>query len=220
MSVVPEEAARVASGGRPWWLEPAIAAGTTIAGSVLQYKLSKSNADSAHQREVKDLSKAGLNPLLSVMGGRGAPDPGVPDFGESVSKSAANALALSQMKANVELTRSQAAESAARTTGLGIENANRAATQEADVNVSRVKSQLADMDLKQRTMLFDTAIAQARAQLKQTVSSAKGLDARRELDVLAQVGAKNVAELEKRLGEGSPAALLVLKYLNTLLLAR
>lgn len=217
---MPKDAEAVSKGGRPWWLEPAIAVGGTLAGSVLQYKLASKGANTAHQREVQDLSKAGLNPILSVMGGRGAAAPEVPDFGESISKSAANALALSQMRANLDLTRASAAKIAAETTGLGIENATRAGTQEADISFGRMRGRLAELDVQQREAVMETAIKRAKAELAQSEASAKSLRARAELDRLAAVGAKNVADLEKRLGEGSPAALLVLKYLNVLLLAR
>jgi len=220
VSVRPEDAAQVSKGGRPWWLEPAIAVGSTLAGSVLQYKLSSKGANTAHQREVQDLQKAGLNPVLSVMGGRGAAAPDVPDFGESVSKSAANALALSQMRANLEFTRANSAKVAAETTALGIDNATRAGSQESEIQLSRMRARLAELDVQTRERLFDTAIAKAKAELVQTQASAASLKARAELDRLAAVGAGNIAKLEKRLGESSPAMLLVLKYLNTLLLAR
>lgn len=217
MSVRPKDADEFSRGGAPWWLAPVAAAATTVGGSILQYKLSKKNTDTAHQREVADLKKAGLNPVLSAMGGRGASDPVSPDFGETVGKGVANALALAQMRANVDLTRAQAFETQARGSGLAIDNATRAGTQEHDINVARLKSRLAELDVEQRERLLDTAVAKAKAELAQTEASAKSLKARAQLDELARVGAKNIADLEAKLGAGSPAALLILKYLSVLM---
>lgn len=62
-------------------------------------------ADSAHQREVKDLRKAGLNPILSGTGGAGSAVPSsaaaqVEDIGESA---VASAEAAGRMKQQMEM---------------------------------------------------------------------------------------------------------------------
>lgn len=82
----------------PWWAPAAIAGGASLLGSVGSAVFGASQANkqmdfqermssTAHQREVEDLRKAGLNPILSAKLGGSSTPPGaqanVPDFGSS-----------------------------------------------------------------------------------------------------------------------------------------
>ena len=71
-------------------------------------------SNTAHQREMNDLRAAGLNPLLTVMGGSGATTPssgmgqvGQQDFGESIKSGISSALQIRQQKNTNKLTESQ-----------------------------------------------------------------------------------------------------------------
>lgn len=82
----------------PWWAPAAIAGGASLLGSIGSSAFGASSANkqmgfqermssTAHQREVLDLKKAGLNPILSARLGGSSTPPGaqgqVPDFGNS-----------------------------------------------------------------------------------------------------------------------------------------
>lgn len=99
---------------------PAIGIGAaTLAGSLItnfanaagarsQARFQERMANTAHQRQVTDLRKAGINPLLGA-GGAGASTPigSRPQFEDSVGKSVSSALDAKTRQANLELLKAQ-----------------------------------------------------------------------------------------------------------------
>lgn len=104
----------------PWWGPPA----ATAAGGLLEAGISSAfnafqaskNRDfqermssTAHQREVADLRKAGLNPILSARHGGASSPPGA-QASATPSSATANAMQAMQMRGQLELLKAQVAD--------------------------------------------------------------------------------------------------------------
>jgi len=183
-----------------------ISAGSSIVSNIWNAREAERNrrfqermSSTAHQREVRDLQAAGINPMLSRMGS-GATTPGGDraQMEDPAPRAISSALAVQQARANIELTRRQA---------------ELAATQAGDIRTTwssgrgeLLQQQVAAgaLNLAQMREALPIALERAREEVKLTSSSAQAARARAVLDEAAAAGAENLEAFEKRIGEKGP----------------
>jgi len=190
---------------------PWMAAGATLAGTALTVREAGKNRDfqermssTAHQREVEDLKAAGINPLMSGMGGASQPSGAMGDYG-GLDRAVANALMVRQANANIDLTQAQAG--AAQASGV------LSATQAADISttaqdryrVLAAQAASGELSYDQAKQMMPLLIEQAKQSIRQTASSARQMSALAILTELERAGAINMAKFNEAVGVMGPA---------------
>lgn len=167
-------------------------------------------SDTAHQREIVDLTAAGLNPVMSANHGASSPSGSVApvvDVGEGASRGVSSALAVRQQRASLDLLAAQTAQARASAQNTAV---NTSVTQarvplelaqlQNQISAGSAGSSMAWLNLHKSEQLLPTAIAQARAELEQMQNSARRTEALAVLDELAAPGMRNIAAVQEKLG--------------------
>lgn len=175
-------------------------------------------SSTSHEREVRDLIAAGLNPILSA--NHGASTPGgaqarVEDAGAGAARGIATALAIKQAQAQIELTRAQADREGssavlARTQAYDLQ------TQGASgrYDIISLERDLKNLDLEQKRDLLPTVLARAKEELRLTSGTADRARLEAELDRLSIEGAKNLEAFQKKMGPAGPWVELFMRMLR------
>jgi len=167
-------------------------------------------ADSAHQREVRDLQRAGLNPALSARGGGSE----VGDLG-GASRGITSGLAAQRARAEIELLRaqtkatlSQSMESQARIGQITTEVPSRVRQMETGADLARAQAAVADLsrqELERRLPLVQdrmlAEIQQLKASSSSAVSTAELNAVEKKLRESDLAGRMNREEIQKFIGE-------------------
>lgn len=173
-------------------ISPRMALAANIGTNVASALWARHMSNTAHRRQVEDLKKAGINPMLTA-GGRGASSD-VPSFESPVT----SALAARQAQANIELTNAQAHLVRTQAGDISSSFQSRMGLMEEQAAVAR-------MSVEQARATLPEALNRARAEIAQMSSAAQANQARAVLDQLQKTSAENLAQFEKRVGEMGPA---------------
>lgn len=191
----------------------AIAAGAHILGGAISDSASAAEArrnrefqermsNTAHQREVEDLLRAGLNPMLSAMRGGGASTPSgnvadVGATGRGIGAGVASALAVKQMQAQIELLKAQ-------TLKTHTEAADISVTQPGRLNLTQMQALLAQGRWTEVRSMLPELIEKAKAETASITNSAARTKVLMQLDKLMIPGAVNLAKFEEDVGVMHP----------------
>lgn len=204
----------------PAWLVPAIFGAASAAGSIFSarqaQKFSERMSSTAHQREVADLRRAGLNPMLSARGsGASAPQGEQADVAGAAERGVSSALAARQARAQIELLEAQGEESRDRALLTRTQSADLQQSWNAGKwDVIRQQVVSGALDIRQKREMLPMVLERAKEEIGMTVASARQARARAALEELAREGAMNQAEFEKRIGEAGPWVKLLFELMR------
>lgn len=158
-------------------------------------------SSTAHQREVLDLRKAGINPMLSARGSGASTPGGDRAQMEDVGRGASSAV---MARAQLKLTEAQTDREKMSAMLLQQQRFDLEGGQGAGRQAKAV-ADLRELDARQLRDLIPSALAKAREEVRLTANSADAARARAVLDEAAAARAGNLEQFEKRMGEMGPA---------------
>lgn len=173
-------------------------------------------SSTAHEREVADLRRSGLNPMLSArLGGSSSPG-GDRAVMEDLGKGVSSALQVQRAKAEIELLKAQAEQAHAGAVQSTTASEDMWATRSGRLDLTRAQAILATSNADQVKALMPELLAKAKEEVQMVASSARAAQARAYLDEAAAAGAGNIEEFERRLGEAAPWARALFQGLRLL----
>lgn len=210
------------------WVDTLVGAGIGTAGAIFSARQANRFAErmssTAHQREVKDLERAGLNPMLSANRGASTPQGTPADITGGIQRGVSTALAVRQQRAAIGLMEAQADAAGAsaglsRTQAADISNtaaAGRLRQISAGADREQLAAKLDDMTFDERRQVIVSQVEKAREEIRLTASSADRAKIAAELDELLKTGRINENKFAERVGEAGPAVNLLLEIIRAL----
>jgi len=181
-------------------------------------------SSTAHQREMRDLSAAGINPAVRGLGGASSPAGDRAEMEDVVGKGVSSGLAAREAASNIKLINAQAEQAKAGASHARAQAYDIMQTWDVGGKLDRLTSERdsaffrAEMDqlnADQLRKMLPIMLKKAEAEVDSLASSSRAAKARATLDEIRKTGELNIQEFEKNLGTGSP----VLRNLMMLLRA-
>lgn len=185
-----------------------ITAGSGLITNIWNAREARKNRDfqermssTSHQREVRDLRAAGINPMIRSLSGASTPSGDRAQMDDVGSRAVTSALGAAQLRlVNAQTDRETSSAQLLRVQADDIQKTgNLGRWDQAGVNLD-----LAKLDLEQRRELLPSVLARAKEEIRLTSSSARRAEASAMLDEAAAAGAMNMEAFEKRIGEAGP----------------
>lgn len=193
----------------------ALAAGSAIAGNIWNAHEARKNREfqermssTAHQREVKDLRAAGINPMARHLGGASTPGGDRAQMEDAGGKGISSALQAKLIKAQTQLLEDQALKTRGE---VAVMNDQATAGRLERFIAERESAVFSAEEARRRLPL---ALQRAQAEIEQMMSSAQAARARAVLDRAAETGALNVEQFERDIGEMGPAVRFFIQVLR------
>jgi len=164
-------------------------------------------SSTAHQREMRDLKAAGINPALRGLSGSSTPAGDSAEIRDSAGSAVQAALAVKKQKAEIDLIQANAA--LAKTQAGDI-----ASSAQGRYSLTQAQNDLANANSEQLRAMLPLLLERAKAEARSMLSSARAHDAVAALDEASRAGAENLEQLEKRLGEGGAWMRLFMQFLR------
>jgi len=177
-------------------------------------------SSTAHQREVLDLRRAGINPALRQMSGASTPSGEMPSYESPGAAGVASALQAKLLEAQIGEIRARTALTTENTQTVAEMRDPQIAIARQTLSKLESETDLTDVQ-RSRAMqelrdLLPLMLERARKEIDLTVSSARAAQAKAVLDELAQSGAVNEAQFNEFIGSGGPLTRFVVEMIRML----